>query len=451
MAITIQQQPTSPNMGDSNLVFTCTSTQVTQPQFQFVVDIKDASDTLIQRVKQQPNPSAKGVFDFGTLIPTQLGPTDRVWDTAIVSPNTASGLDFNIYFGEEYGTSVSSSVTLYNGINTTPNQSPAKSGSDYYFLLDGFANSEELVNWNWNSGSKYDREDASDDSIFTYQNGLTPFDTQSIRTEDYHTISFLNGNLDSEPKPDFAQNVFVVTCRQYDSAGVEISSSIIYNETIYGPDPTTKIWFQVYTSQSEDTRLVHFPAGPQNFSDAGLPISSSCAYYTLTFNQQGTDGFSFDSGIWGQYRFDITEKNCGYDGVRFAWKNQYGVWDYYNFGLVETTNSTIEREEYEQTFVNFSTTTNSVTYDRSRRGRNNYYNKVTKRRTAQSDYLTQEDADNIRELFFSTDVYVQQLDGTYLPVIITNADVTEKTNPRTQKLFTYTVNYEYANGTRVRL
>ena len=65
MAITLQQYPTSPNMVNNTLVYTCTSTQVTQPQYQFVVDIEDESGALIQRVKQQPNPSSKGVFDIG--------------------------------------------------------------------------------------------------------------------------------------------------------------------------------------------------------------------------------------------------------------------------------------------------------------------------------------------------------------------------------------------------
>ena len=71
MAVSLQQFPTSPNTANDNLVYLCTSTQVTQPQFQFVVDIKDENDVLIQRVKQQPNPSSKGIFDLGNLIPTQ--------------------------------------------------------------------------------------------------------------------------------------------------------------------------------------------------------------------------------------------------------------------------------------------------------------------------------------------------------------------------------------------
>ena len=135
----------------------------------------------------------------------------------------------------------------------------------------------------------------------------------------------------------------------------------------------------------------------------------------------------------------------------FAYKNKYGVWDYYNFSLAETTVGTIDRQEYKQSFVNFSNTDNNVAYDRERRGRNNYYNEVNKRRTANSNYLTQTDADNLRELFYSTDVYVQQESGEYFPVVVNNVNVTEKTNPRSQKLFRYTVEYQYANEDRSRL
>ena len=117
--------------------------------------------------------------------------------------------------------------------------------------------------------------------------------------------------------------------------------------------------------------------------------------------------------------------------------------------LAESTTSGIEREQYKQTFVDYSAT-NTVTYDKERRGESQFQNRVTKRRTANTDYLSQTDADNLRELFFSTNVYIQ--DGTeFLPVVIENASVTEKTNPRSQKLFTYTVEYRYANDERARV
>ena len=450
MAVSLQQFPTSPNIVDNNLVYLCTSTEVTQPQFQFVVDIKDESNTLIQRVKQQPNPSSKGVFDFGNILPTQLGPTDEAWKTTTPQTNSFSGGDFNIYFGEEYGTSTSSSVTLYNGAGS-PGDPAVTQPTSIFFLLDGVVNPNELINWNWASGSKYQPEDPLDDVTFTHQFGLTDFDTNSVREGDYHTISILRGNLDGNgDNTNSAQDVFAATYRQYDATGSLLDTDILYDTFTGLRTSSAQFWNEVYTSQSEATRLVHYPAGPQNLEDVGVPILGDTAYYTITFNAQATDTSVNQDGVWGEYRFNITTANCGYDGVRFAYKNSYGVWDYYNFSLAETTVANVERQEYKQSFVDFSNTDNSVDYNKSRRGRNNYYNAVDKQHTANSDYLTQTDADNLRELFFSTDVYVQE-GATFLPVVINNVSVTEKTNPRSQKLFRYTAEYQYSNGQRSRL
>mgnify|MGYP003644059090 FL=1 len=452
MALTLQQYPTSPNIANSNLVYLCTSTQVAQPQFQFVVDIKDESGTLIQRVKQQPNPSSKGVFDIGNIMPTELGPTDKVWDISAAAANVFCARDFEIAFGEEYGTSVSSSVTLYDGAGS-PGDPAVTQPTAIFFLLDGVTNPEDLIDWNWNSGSKYDEEDPLDDVTFNHQFGLTTFNSSSIRLGDYHTISLLNGNTQGNgDNPNSAMDVFAATIRQYDSSGVIGSTDIIYNEVLRGGSPTVVFWNDVYTLQTDNTRLIHWPAGPQNLVDAGIGIDSDLAYYTITFTAQATDGLENSSGVWGTYRFDVTTANCGYEGVRFAYKNIYGVWDYFNFGLAESNESSIERQQYKQSFLNYSNTDNNVAYDKERRGKNNYYNKITNQRTANSDYLTQTDADNLRELFNSTDVYAAdgRYGGQFLPVIITNASITEKTNPRTQKLFKYTVEYQFANEARSR-
>ena len=173
MATTLQQYPTSPNMVNNNLVYEVTSTQVLEPQFQYVVDIKDESDTLIQRIKQQPNPSSKGVFDIGQILPSSLGPTDKSWKATTPQTNSFSGGDFNIYFGEEYGTSTSSSVTLFTGVGAVTGSPAVTIPEPINFLLDGVVNPNDLVDWNWNSGSKYQEEDPLDDVTFTHQFGLT--------------------------------------------------------------------------------------------------------------------------------------------------------------------------------------------------------------------------------------------------------------------------------------
>jgi len=454
MAIDLRQYSTSPNIGNSNLVHAVTSNSSSRAQFKFVADINDDSGNLLQRVKQQPNPNTTGVFDFGNIIPTYLGPTDEVWKIANVTNNTACGKDFQIRFGEEYSSTATGFTTLYTGDTPDAAGNPNISGSFTTFLLDGVTNPNDLVNWNWNSGSKYDEESTDGLTTFTHQNGLTAFNTASVRVGDYHTISILNGNLTgifpTDLDSSLAQDIYCVVYRQYDATGSLLDTDILYN-TAAGPRTTSaELWSDVYLDQDETTRLIHFPAGPQNIEDAGVPIlSDDTGYYTMTFyNQTEEPGINYN-GVFGEYRFEIDNRNCGYDGVRFAWKNEYGVWDYFNMGLAESTTSVIERESYKQTFVDYSSI-NTVTYDKDRRGQSQYQNRVNKTRTAQSDYLTQTDADNLRELFFSTNVYVQ--DGTeFLPIVIENANVTEKTNPRNQKLFTYTVNYRYANDERPRV
>lgn len=450
--ITLRQNSTSPNIGNSNLVHAVTSNSSSEAQYRFVADINDASGTLLQRVKQQPNPNATGIFDFGNIVPTYLGPTDTVWDISVATANTACGKDIQFRFGEEYATSTTGSVTLYVGDDTAAGN-PRVSGSDYVFLLDGVTNPNDLVSWNWNSGSKYDEEDTYGTPTFNHQNGLTAFDTQSIREGDYATISILNGNLlgitGSAVDNGFAQDVYAMKVVQYDSSDSVLDTNTFYNVNTGLRTSSTDLWDDVYLDQTENTRLVHWPVGYQNLTDAGVLWDQALSYYVVTFHNQTAEPGVNDAGIWGTYRFNIDTANCDYPGVRFAWKNEYGVWDYFNMTLAESTTSAIERESYEQSFVNYSSA-NTSTYDTSRRGESQFQNRVSKTRTAQSDYLTQENADNLRELFFSTNVYVQE-GTTFLPVVITNASVTEKTNPRSQKLFTYTVEYKYANNERPRV
>jgi len=451
MAITLTQNSTSPGIGNGHLIHAVTSNSQSNSQFRYVVDINDNGGELLQRIKQQPNPNNTGVFDFGNIIPTYLGPTDTVWDISAVTANTACGKDFQIRFGEEYALAPTSASAIYTGDSPQAAGNPNLSGSHYIFLLDGVLNSSAMTNFNWSSGSKYDEEATDGSSTFSHQNGLTRFDTSSVRLEDYHTISFLNGNVagitGSAVDSSSAQDVYAMTITQYDSDSI-LATDTIYN--LAGPRSTQNdLWDDVYTAQDQSTRLVHFPAGPENLVDAGITLDSDLVYYTLTFNNQTTEPGINTNGVYGEYRFDISNANCGYDGVRFAWKNEYGVWDYFNFALAESTTSGVQREQFEQSFVNYNAAT-TVTYDRERRGFEQFQNRVNKTRTAQSDYLNQTDADNVRELFFSANVYEQRANGEWWPVVIENAQVTEKTNPRSQKLFTYQVTYRYANDQRPR-
>ena len=477
MAITINTNPTSPNISNSDIIFVVQSDRSANPQFQFVCDIKDNNDNLIQRIKQQPNPNSKAVFNIGTILDSQLGPTDQCWETNAVRTNVSCSGQFKIYFGEEYGTSLSSSVTSYTGVGATEGQ-PAATGSLYYLMLDGvYDYNNTNTSWNWPSSSKLDYEDAMDlNAIFSHQNGLTNFDTNKVRQGDYHTISILNGNSTGDvDNQNAAQDVYAMVRREYDVTGSLLDTISFPNLTTTndggGPRANgTQTWDEVYNSQTNATKLVHWGVGPQNFAEIGYGFNANTSYYTISLVGQGDVNYNI-SASYGEYTFTFEgapqttttpiPQVCGYNGVRFAWKNEYGVWDYYNFTLQSDEASGIDRKNYNQSYIDYAGG-DPQPDNGSERGDTQYYNKITKRRTANSNWLTQEEADLLRELFYSTNVWVQTETWTttggsktyglnWEPAIITTANIVEKTNPRTQKNFQYQIEFQPANQPRPRL
>ena len=135
--------------------------------------------------------------------------------------------------------------------------------------------------------------------------------------------------------------------------------------------------------------------------------------------------------------------------TRFAFINKLGTWDYYTANLTKTENQTYRQDTYEQEFVNYSTTDGSVSFDKARRGTTIYNKAIQKNFGAQTDWLTTEESEWLLELFQSPSVYIQY-EGGFVPIIITNTAVEKKTNPRAQKLFTYRIQYQYANKPKSR-
>ena len=451
MAILIQQSPTIPNMANNDLVFGVTSSQVTQPQFQYVADLTlSGSNTVLQRIKQQANPNARGVFDFGSIVTNYLS-EDNNWKAAPFSTAVNAAKRFNFRFGEEYGTSLSSSVSLFTGIGTTLG-APAVSASTYTYILNGLVDPNDKINWNWPSASYYRNvttPTGGGDTIqaeFALTNAPV---TKSIQRTEYETISLINGNFNGSTT--VAQDIYALQILQYDSANVNISASLIYNTFGEGGGPRandSEEWSTVAADQTAGTQLLTMGIGPANLSSSGYPISSSCTYYTVKAVMQDAPSQEDPTNYFTFRRYNIEGPACGYDGVRFAWKNEFGVWDYYTFKLQNDKAFTIERANYEQSFVPFGDNT-PVPYSKQRRGTTNYYNKPTQTQSANTDWLDQDTADWLRELFFSANVFIQDGDD-FFPVVITSAEVTEKTNPR-NPLFQFAIQFQVANQINPRI
>ena len=450
MAITIQQSPTTPNMANNNLVYAVTSNSSSAAQFQFVVDLTlSGSNTLLQRIKQQPNPNNAGIFDMGSIITNYLD-SDNSWKAASFVTASTAAKRFQVKFGEQYGTSASSSVILYTGVAAVTG-SPAVTASSYLYTINGLVDPNDKINWNFPSASYFVNNATPSSASFSFQYALTnaPL-TQSIQDGEYATISLINGNFTNSTSS--AQDIFVVRVLVYNSASVEIDDFSLTNLTGNGGGPranANQLFSAVATSQTAGTQLLTIGVGPQNLSDNGDTLPSNWSYYTVQAHNQKSAGVTNTSGSYATLRYEKQGAQCGYDGVRFAWKNEFGVWDYYTFTLQTDKAFGIERANYEQTFVPYSSDY-PVPYSKQRRGAVNYYNKPVQTQVANSNWLDQDEADLIKELFFSANVFYQE--GTeFYPAVITSVDVTEKTNPRSQQLFQYAIQFQVANQINPRI
>ncbi len=114
MSYTITQQATSPNAAYTRLLYAVSgSIYTTQPQFQYVMDVYESgSSSLIKRTTQTINPSGVAIFDPSRIIQGELS-VDYNWKINSVTEFNSSSKEFIIEFGEQFATSISSSVTVY--------------------------------------------------------------------------------------------------------------------------------------------------------------------------------------------------------------------------------------------------------------------------------------------------------------------------------------------------
>jgi hypothetical protein len=468
MSINIQQYPGQLNLANSDMLWEVTSVSASNAQYQYICVLQDGCGTTLTTIKQQPNPSLKGVFNLGRIVRQYLGYDVDQFDmgtSSLFYKNSQTAKFFKVVFGEEYGTSISSSVSVYNGITNATTGSPAYSGSiPYYYLLNGTID-PNYGYFNWQTSSYYSPQATPSSASFTKNVALTAASrTQLARSTDYLTVGVLNGSLTGSTT--VAQDIYALNVNIY-SGGTIVDSFTEYNassttSSLFGGPRTTpvQLWSAVSTlqtctnpagSQTSGSFLLNVGIGPQNITNHGTYnlLTQPWDYYTATLQPQKSAGVANTSASWDTFTINRQDPNCGYDGVRFAWVNDFGTWDWFTFTLQSDDSVNLERGIYKQNFVDYSTNTNSVIYDKKRRGNNSYYVNIVDNFIANSDWLTQEEADYLTNLFYSPNVYIQV--GTeMLPVIITDSQFNTKTNPRTQKNFQYVINYQLANNKRAR-
>ena len=119
--ITLHQYPGQLDLANSDLLWVATSISSSRPQFQHVCALQDGCGNVLTTIKQQPNPSGKGVFNLGRIVKQYLDYDNYALDIvsgggSFFNKNTNTAKFFKVAFGEEWGTSSTSSVISYSGV-----------------------------------------------------------------------------------------------------------------------------------------------------------------------------------------------------------------------------------------------------------------------------------------------------------------------------------------------
>lgn len=427
MAITVLKSPTTPNVTGTNLVYSLDSDNNTQYQFRYVIDIyQSGSSTLLNRSYIYPNLEGTCNVDLARTLDDYLD-TDYNWKvTGSITPqNTVK--TFDIRFGEQYSVSYTGSATTYTG--STPNYLEVFPGVVY--------KNEGSFNFNTSSFTEPLNNPYLTNAPYAFNNPTTELPLGGyhglFNSEDYFTATIFGDTFLTASQVRVESRLYV--------NGQQLSSGV--------PDIIINL-----SPPSGSFNTIGF--GPKNLAELDSAFSASLAAGTLnfvyTFNDFGGISY-FINDKWDGVAVNKldpdyvaytgeTFKQCSDVYTRFAFINDYGFWDYYNVyaPLKRTTN--INRNNYTRPFVRYEDT--QALYNINDRGNTQYYTEYVDRYNTTTTWLDSPTAEWLQEMFRSEEVYVQE-NGQFVPIVITNTSVERNLNTSRNKLFQYTIEFEYAN------
>lgn len=513
MAITILQEPTSPNVSNTNLIYTISSSNVPQFQFRYIADLYySGSSTRLARFKYPQNSSGTANIDLARPINDYLD-YDYNWNIDTITTSSINYKNFEIKFGEEYGTSYSSSVTTFPDI-----------ASSSISVLKGNIEYPSIANWNrldntvtyqsssinWNTTYYGPNQPSSKETYFNRQLTNNPNLGIAPANASYNDYSFNFKFTVNWPKEcfDSGSNWYVAQ---------PIGTEDLGTTTITGESFSQREYVQAYDDNNElilslinewqnispvpkENVLWNAPVGLSQFAymtssvdffgasalnplySSSLQISSSAQWnwyvtstVTNTYNKQNfyynedkgpdtlmsltsasadlgyrwnrvSSGSTNQFGIIGinptMWHNKVYPTNCNNEKTRFAFINSFGVWDYYNVYMPTRRSTKIDRKIYEQDRINLDE--RIATYNVSNRGEKQYYTEYTDEFEITTDILDDKESQWLREMFESSEVYIQS-GSDFIPINILNNRETIINNKARNKQFQYTIRYQFSN------
>jgi len=145
---------------------------------------------------------------------------------------------------------------------------------------------------------------------------------------------------------------------------------------------------------------------------------------------------------------DDRHQSCTrYDNIRLAWINRLGAWDYMNFR--GKSKETIDIKRSDMSSVPGTWNSSTFDYNNWEGGKSTLFTEATKKLTINTDWLNEDEAVWLEELFTTTTAQILDNDEAIVyPVIITDKSYTKKTSVNNKIKIQYSVKLEYSNPVR---
>jgi hypothetical protein len=379
MAITFHTQPQLFTPGSNPVVWTFSSDETGQANFSYIVEVY--VNTVFHSTHQVfPQNGIYAKFNVSEIARGLLSSPLLLDGTLVTLYETAFDL-IKIIVYEQYG---------------TPPAIQASDDSNAKYVFNAALRHQDFVNW-----------DYLNYNISTYNmmgSGM------KFLTSWPRTYKYLCG-LTEKVFLGFISNDsgLQVDIRLYNATNTLIASSL-----------GNAITFQP---------LNVIDASPQNIINNTSITSgdfSTCAYYTVRTNASGPGAYLGRSEVFKIY---IDTECQRYPSKRLHWLNKFGVWDSFTFTLVSTDSTKVDGNRYEKEKGVWNN--EDYVYPLYQGEATTFSKRAEDTLTLNSDWI-KEEVQNwlVRELYESPKVYLEDENGNFEPVNITNANYKLKVNRR---------------------
>jgi hypothetical protein len=409
MAITIVSSPSLYQPVYNPFYWNITSSNSSQPNFRFVVDIFTGStaSTYVSRLRILPRPggSANCIVSPARVLESFISYDINAYSAIGGIPTSNEILNYTLSFGEEYGATATGTTT--------------------------YPNLKQSSGLTWNAVVPYT---ILSPSVFKYTDYVLSAATSNFLTNQPNNVYFRNPT-------DRASLTFTNNDLSATISNTQYVEIFVYQKS--GGSIFYQIGNNAFSSTTAPQNIInHFGVGPWNINNVP-PAMFVTPFVTSTLFNFNTDLY-YTVQCWYNeltpvsklqtYTLDTCTK---YQTVRLQWLNELGGWDYFNFNLISRKSITTNRSTFKKPLAyNYvigdrGTTVIDMNSQESVLVNANYVNDAT------SIWLS-------TSLMNSTEVYEQLPDGTILPVIIDDNDK-EELKQINDGLLKYEFNYTYAN------